>query len=227
MSDDRQFKVIMHDSVSLDGSFVGFDYSPEMMGLHYSIAAGFGDTIRLSGSSTCTTAIELFGGFTDETQSDFLPPERSDTLAYWAITDSQAALQGKLHYFRRSEYCRDIIILVSEQTPRGYLDYLRERNYRYFCAGTDKVDLKEALRLLAERYDTRIILVDAGRDLTNALINQNLIDEISLLILPVILGKSSNNLFGNVLTPCNLDLVESQQYPGGHQWLLYSVRKEK
>lgn len=222
----RHFKVIMHNSISLDGSFVGFEYTPEMMGLHYQIAASFCDSIRLTGSNTCAAAIELFGGFNSEVETDFAAPERSEQLSYWAIIDSRAVLHGKLHYFRRSEYCRDVIALVSESTPPEYLDYLHERNYTFYVTGKDKVDLKEALQILADRCNAQTILVDSGCELTNALINQHLIDEISLMVLPVILGKKTRNLFGNVMKPQNLDLIQAQQYPGGFQWLLYRMKTE-
>jgi 2,5-diamino-6-(ribosylamino)-4(3H)-pyrimidinone 5'-phosphate reductase len=114
-------------------------------GLHYQIAAEFGESVRLVGSNTAAVSIELFGNFTSENEGDLRKPVKTEG-SYWVIPDSKAVLQGKLHYFRRSEYCRDVIVLVSESTPSDYLTYLRERGYEFFVSGGEKVDLSQASR---------------------------------------------------------------------------------
>jgi 2,5-diamino-6-(ribosylamino)-4(3H)-pyrimidinone 5'-phosphate reductase len=220
-------KVIMHDSVSIDGSFTGFGYSMELMEVHYKIAGSFGDKVRIFGSTTALKSIEMFGGFTEETESDFEIADKSDNLTYWAITDSKGLLEGKLHYFRRSEYCRDVVALVAEQTPPKYIDYLKSRNYDYYIVGKNQVDLKNALKILSENYESDKIMIDSGRELTNAFVNKNLIDEISILIVPEIVGIKSQNLFSNILQNLSLELIKTQQYPGGFVWNLYKVKKSK
>lgn len=215
----------MHNSVSLDGSFINFEYPPDLMGIHYQIAAGFGKSIRLFGSNTAKVSIDLFGGFTPETKEDFNKPQKKDDPSNWVVVDSKASLKNKLHYFRRSEYCRDIIVLVSEETDKDYIKYLQSRNYDHYVVGKKRVDLAKAIELIAKKYDCNIILVDSGRELTNALINQNLISEISLLIIPVIVGGKAENLFTNVLNPKNLTLVKEEKYPGGYIHVSYKVVK--
>jgi 2,5-diamino-6-(ribosylamino)-4(3H)-pyrimidinone 5'-phosphate reductase len=161
-------KVIMHDSVSIDGSFVGFEYSMELMTVHYQIANTFGDKVRIFGSTTALKGMEMFGGFTEETEADFAKPNKNDNLIYWAVTDSKGLLEGKLHYIRRSDYCRDVVVLITEQTPQSYVDYLEKRNYDYYVVGKNQVDLKSALKILSENYESDNIMIDSGRELTNA-----------------------------------------------------------
>jgi len=223
MPENVTYKVIMHDSVSLDGAFVGFDYSMELMSLHYQIADSFGETLRLFGSNTAKAAMEMFGGLTSETPEDFEKPQKSEGLTCWVITDSKALLINKLHYFRRSEYCRDVVVLVSESTPKEYLVYLGERNYDYYTVGKNQVDLKKALDLITENYDINTVLVDSGRTLTNALLNQGLVDEISLLVLPKIIGKTAQTLFSSVDKVQNLSLIKTESFSGGYTHCLYSV----
>lgn len=179
-------RVIIHNSVSLDGSLTGFDPA---MALHYRIAAGYRPGAHLIGSRTVLAGIELFGeGIPPEEPRDFEQPERDGTLPYWVIIDSRGALRGMLHYCRRFEYCRDVIILGSESTPEGYLAYLKERNFRYHLVGPDHVDLKRALELLSDTYGVRTVLTDTGQILGNLLLDQELVSEISLLVHPVIVG---------------------------------------
>ncbi len=218
-------KIIMHDSVSIDGSFVGFEYSMELMGIHYKIAGSFGDKVRIFGSTTALIGMEMFGGFTEETEADFAKPCKSDNLTYWAVTDSRGLLEGKLHYLRRSEYCRDVVVLITEQTPKSYVEYLERRNYDYYMVGENRVDLKRAVKILSENYNSENIMIDSGRELTNAFLNEGLVDEISLLIIPEIVGNKSQNLFFNVLQKLSLELIKTQQFPFGFVWNLYKVKK--
>lgn len=223
MPGDKVTKVVMHNSVSLDGAFVGFEFSPELLGLHYQIAGDLGAPVRLVGSNTASVSIEMFGGLTPETPADFVKPERPGDLSYWVIPDSRGILQGKLHYFRRSEYCRDVAVLAAEETPRAYLDYLEERNYDYFVAGSKRVDLAKALTLVTDHYGHGPVMVDSGASLTNAMLNQGLVDEISLLVVPAVVGSNAQTLFPQVERPLCLTLKASQAFPGGFVHLLYGV----
>jgi 2,5-diamino-6-(ribosylamino)-4(3H)-pyrimidinone 5'-phosphate reductase len=223
MSRNQPAQVIMHNSVSLDGSFVNFEYSPEFMGLHYEIAGNFGETIRLFGSNTARVSMEMFSGFTPESSEDFHKPQKAGDPSPWVVVDSKAILKDKLHYFRRSEYCRDIAVLVAQHTCPEYLDYLKTRNYDYFVAGEDQVDLRTSVEWMVDRFGIGTIMVDSGSGLTNAMLNQGLVDRISLLVLPTVIGQKGENLFRNVARPLRLSLIKQQAYPAGHVWSLYAV----
>ncbi len=215
-------EIIIHNSVSLDGSLTGF--MPDM-DLHYKIAGDFKPDAHLIGADTIIKGNEMFGeGIPDEIPSDFDQPQRSTTLPWWIITDSRARLKGMLHTSRRFEYCRDVILLVSESTPPDYLSHLRERNYRFILTGKDKVDLKVAIGKLAEIYSISKILTDTGRVLGNLLINAGLVNEISLLIHPLIVGEKCYPMFSDVNKDMNLKLKKSQSYDNGCVWNIYSFR---
>jgi 2,5-diamino-6-(ribosylamino)-4(3H)-pyrimidinone 5'-phosphate reductase len=225
MDNNNKTRVVMQNTISLDGSFVNFDMSPEVMGLHYQIVGSFGKILYLFGSNTAKVAIEMFGGLTPETKDNFKRPQKSEDLSYWVVVDSEAVLKGKLHFYRRSEYCRDIIVLVSESTDKSYLDYLKEREYDFVVAGEKQIDLKKSFDVLSDRYETNTVLVDSGRGLTNAMLNQGLVDEISLLVLPVIVGEKSENLFSNITKQVKLTELKEETFPGGYVHLHYKIDK--
>ena len=50
-------KVIMHNSISLDGSVKDFEVN---MGLHYQIAGSYGADVHLIGSNTAKIGMEMF-----------------------------------------------------------------------------------------------------------------------------------------------------------------------
>jgi 2,5-diamino-6-(ribosylamino)-4(3H)-pyrimidinone 5'-phosphate reductase len=217
-------KVIIHNSVSIDGSLSSFEPNME---LHYRIAGMFKPNAHLIGSSTITAGISLYGdGVPPEKASDFQKPRRNPALPAWVVVDSRGKLQGLLHTCRQFEFCRDVIVLVSQTTPKRYLRYLDERQFEYHCIGKDHVDLRKAFGLLSQKYQVKTILTDTGRILGNLLLTQGLVDEISLLVHPVIVGKTSYSMFSDIEKNLDVRLVKCEQLEKQFIWLLYRVRKK-
>jgi len=214
-------EIIIHNSISLDGSLTGF--MPDM-GLHYKIAGEYKPDAHLIGSETIIKGNEMFGeGIPDEAPSDFEKPDRDKSLPLWVIVDSGGKLKGMLHTCRRFEYCRDVIILVSETTPSDYLEHLKERCYTYIITGKEKVDLKLAIDRLGKNFEIRRILTDTGRVLGNLLPNLGLVNEISLLIHPLIVGESCYPMFSEIKGNISLKLKKSEQFENGCIWAVYNI----
>jgi 2,5-diamino-6-(ribosylamino)-4(3H)-pyrimidinone 5'-phosphate reductase len=216
--------IIIHNSVSLDNSLTGF--IPDME-LHYKIAGGYKSDAHLIGSDTVIKGIEMFGeDVPDEVPGDFISPKRDSSLPWWIIIDSGGRLKGVLHTCRRFEYCRDVVILVSEKTPIDYLTHLKERNYQYIITGKDKVDLKMAFDQLREKFGIDKILTDTGRILGNILLNLKMVNEISLLVHPLIAGEKCYPMFSDIRGNLNLKLKKSEQFENGCVWMVYNVESK-
>jgi 2,5-diamino-6-(ribosylamino)-4(3H)-pyrimidinone 5'-phosphate reductase len=215
-------KVIIHNSISLDGSLTGFKPN---MGLHYQIAGSYKPAVHLIGSNTAKVGVELFGaGVPPEEAMDFEKPKRDKSLPFWVIPDTKGILKGMLHACRRFEFCRDVVVLVSEATPNDYVKHLEERNYDYFVVGDDHVNLRKALVTLSEKLKAKRVLTDTGRTLGNLLLEQGLVDEVSLLVHPVIVGEKSYNIFGNITKNPTLRLWKQEKLEKGCVWLVYKVK---
>jgi len=222
----KTLKVIMHNSVSLDGSFTDFEVN---MGLHYKVASRYKADANLIGSNTIVKGIEIYGGeIPPEKEVDYDKPDRDTALPYWVIADTKGITKGMLHTCRSFEYCKDVIVLISQQTREDYINYLRERDYDYFICGEERIDFKKALNILSTNYEIQKVLVDSGPILNEILISEGLLDEISLLISPTIVGNKSNkslsNLnFGN--QNINLELLSYEGLESGLVLLRYKVLK--
>jgi len=215
-------EVIIHNSISIDGSLTNFE--PNMT-LHYRIASSYKPGVHLVGSNTVKTGIELYeDGVPSEEEKDFEKPERDKSLPYWVIPDTRGKLKGLLHTCRRFEYCKDVIVLVSETTPTEYIKHLEIRNYDYHMVGKKNIDLEKALKLLSSEYKVKKVLTDTGRILGNLLIKQGFASELSLLIHPVIVGKKSYNIFSDINENISLKLWKQRTLPQGHLWLVYSIK---
>ena len=216
-------KVIVHNSISIDGSLTNFEPN---MGLHYQIAASYKPDVHLIGSNTVKTGTELYeDGVPPEEEKDFEKPGRDKSLPYWVIPDTKGKLKGLLHTCRRFEYCKDAIVLISEATPIEYIKHLETRNYDYHIVGKKHVDLERTLELLSSEYKVKKVLTDTGRILGNLLIEQRFVSKLSLLIHPVIVGKESYNMFGNINEKTSLKLSSQEIFPGGYIWVVYRMKR--
>lgn len=217
-------KIILHNSVSLDCSVTGFEAN---LAVHYGILSSYRPDAILVGSKTAKIGIKLF--YKDvpaEDDPDFSKPEilPNDPRAYWLIADSRGILEGLLHVYRRSEYGKDVIVLVSERTPASYINYLKERNYDYLCAGDDHVDFRGTLKTLKEKYGFKLVVSDSGGTLNSILLEQGLAEEISLVVCPVVVGKQGANLFRTLENKdVQLEFLRSEALDGNYVHLLYRV----
>ena len=215
-------KMIMHNSISLDGSFINFDVD---MGLHYQLASRFKADAHLIGSETVRAGGELYG-IPSENESDLMKPERDVGLPYWIIIDSKGKTQGLLHTCRSFEFCKDVIVLISRRTGADFIDYLKERKYDYLICGDRRVNLKKAYNALTEKYKINTIMVDSGPTLNGVLLDTGLIDEISLLVFPVLVGKKSDRLLAQLNFEkhnVSLKLLEHEVLDKGLVSLRYQV----
>ena len=217
-------KVIMHNSVSLDGSFTDFEVN---MGLHYKIGGRYGADANLIGSNTIKAGVDNYGEeIQPESKADFAKPNRDATLPYWIIADTKGITKGLLHTCRSFEFCKDVIVLISKQTQEDFINYLNERNYYYLVCGDKYIDYEEAFGNLSRIYGIKTVMVDSGPTLNRLLLEKGLIDEISLLISPVLVGKKSDKLLAYLNVGeqnINLSLVVSEVLDSSLVLLRYKV----
>lgn len=212
----------MHTQISLDGAVRGF----EDTGAYYLLASQFNSNKVLFGSETVLQALTQAP---PETEKAFRKPATKvgDTRQDWVIPDSRGRLRS-LHAFRDTEYCRDIILLVSQATPPDYLEYLKERQYDFIQMGEDHVDYRQAFEVLYEQYGCRVLRTDSGGVLTNVLLEQDLVDEVSLVVSPCLVGQSTPHAFRSLALEDRLDLalLHCEALEGDLVHLLYKVKHE-
>ena len=121
-----------------------------------------------------------------------------------------------------------MIVLISQRTNENYINYLEERNYDYLVCGNEHIDFEKAFITLSNKYGIKTILIDSGPTLNAVLLSRGLIDEISLLVSPVLIGIKSDKLLihlnkGN--TNINLKLLSCENFEKELVLLRYEVIK--
>jgi 2,5-diamino-6-(ribosylamino)-4(3H)-pyrimidinone 5'-phosphate reductase len=218
-------EVIIHNSVSLDYAVTGFDAD---LGLHYGALAAFEPEATLVGSTTAKSGIEMFLDITQpEKEADRHRPEMrpDDRRPIGVFVDSRGMLKNLLHFYRNLEHIRDVVVLVSDATPKDYLDYLREREYPFIRCGTERVDLKAALRELRRQFGVSRVVSDSGTDLNSVLIREGIADTISLIVHPVVSGDREKRLFDRIGGRVALELRKAVPMEQGTVHLVYAVKR--
>jgi len=176
-------RVIIYNATSVDGRIKGF---PVDMGIFYGLAARWREDVTLTGVETLTAAPGLAPD--DETAEPPAGGRRPRAgVALLAVTDSRGRLRC-WDALRSAPYWWDAVALVSRSTPPSYLEYLKRRNVRRIVAGEDHVDLRAALQALNRRFGARVVRADCGGTLNGALLRAGLVDEVAVLVHPLLLG---------------------------------------
>ena len=121
-----------------------------------------------------------------------------------------------------------LICVVSEQVPEDYLAMLREKGISYVVVGKSSVDLAEAVNQLGEHFGIRTLLLEGGGHINGAFLQADLVDEVSLLLVPGIDGRhdipavfDGVNPARNTAVPLKLKSVE--QRANDTLWIRYAV----
>lgn len=221
-------RVILHNGVSVDGRI---DCPSIDVGLYYELAAGFAADAMISGSNTILAA--SFGP--EEPDADDEPAETpasqpGDTRPWLVIVDSRGRVRN-LKQLRNQPYWRDVIMLCSRRTPEEHLEHLRARQVEHIVAGEDQVDLRQALEALNARYGIRTVRVDSGGVLNGVLLRAGLVDEVSVLISPALVGGTSARsiyVAPDLQGPeaaIELRLIHLERLRGDTVWLRYEVAR--
>lgn len=121
-----------------------------------------------------------------------------------------------------------LICVVSQRAPKDYLDMLRGRDVSYVVSGKQSVDLKDAVTKLRKHFGIRTLLLEGGGHINGGFLEANLIDEVSLLLVPGIDGRHDiPAVFDGIsrsrklAVPLKLKSVEKRKK--GVLWIRYSV----
>lgn len=82
------------------------------------------------------------------------------------------------------------VIAVSGNAPADRVDEIRAKGVNVEVAGRDHVELPLLLRILAEKYGVRRMMIEGGPTLNWHMLHHRLVDEIRLIHLPFIVGGS-------------------------------------
>lgn len=137
---------------------------------------------------------------------------------------------GKAVWARKEIGGDPILVILTEAVPDRHLAGLRADGVSYIFAGKTEIDLAAALETLNRELGIERIMLEGGGGANGALLRAGLIDELSLVICPVIDGSTGGPIVFNSgdtdLGPAPIEsmvLASHEVLDGGIMWLRYKL----
>lgn len=149
--------------------------------------------------------------------------KNATATSYNIVTDSK----GRTRWNREDGSNFPHLILTSENVSQDYIDYLNQNNISWIAAGQNHVDLKKAMKILADEFGIKRLAIVGGGKINGGFLKTVLVDEISMLIGPGVDGRSDQPAMFDGLTastPTPLKLKDVKSYPDGAVWLRYLTK---
>lgn len=216
--------VVTHSLLSVDGKVEGF---PAAVGRYYELAAELPHDAVLSGSGTMVAAAADAGvdlGQDDEVGEPVEAGASADGKPLLVVVDSGGRLT-RFDWLRSAGLWSGLRVVGSDRTSRAHRERLRAAGVAFDAVGDDRVDLADALEHLRAECGVDAVRVDAGPGLNEALLGAGLLDEVSVLLAPYLVGSGRglvDGFVGSTAQPLELNSVQAQ--PDGHVWLRYAVK---
>lgn len=106
-----------------------------------------------------------------------------------------------------------IIEVLSEQVDERYLGYLEEMEIPYIFAGENEIDVELALFKLKNIIGAKTLLLEGGSIINGAFQRAGVIDELSLVVAPIVADKNDKPLFTDSCVS-NYELTKSETRNG-------------
>lgn len=203
------------------GKFLSSPLSEKAIEIYYDLNRSLKCDGFICGRVTMETSFT--GGFypdlsdyEEEEISDFIPKDTSDFYAVAFDTNGRLGWKESLISDPDGDPGYDkarIIEVLSENVERKYLGYLKDKNIPYIFAGKKKIDVNLALTKLKEKFGINFLLLEGGSIINGAFQKAQTVDEISLVIAPVVGDKEDKPLFFDSKAD-GFELTESKAVDG-------------
>ena len=146
---------------------------------------------------------------------------------YAVVIDGTGSVRWESGSVERRGEKLHVIVVLQENASDAYISHLRKAGVSYIFAGKDSLDLPLAARKLKELFGIQSMLLSGGGVVDWSFLQAGLIDEISLVVPPVIDGgvrlpsAFDDSPLAVCHTPVALHLTDVQRLEGDALWLRY------
>lgn len=234
--------VVCHMLASLDGKIDGEFFSAQgsqpALAEYGKLRGFYGCQATLYGTTT------MIGSYSDGVVQELLDISgsypREDYAAsaeeknYIVSIDTKGILKWSSNYIEKKGRSRAYVIeVMTEAVSDEYLAYLRKFDISYVFAGKEQLDCGLLLRKLKEKFSIDRLMIAGGGAINWSFLQEGLIDELSLIMVPVADGSSTavsifeKSQFFPGGGAVSFELREVKQMEGGSLWLRYVPGNKK
>lgn len=134
---------------------------------------------------------------------------------------------GKCFWDKNTVSTEHVIEVLTEKVSTAYLKHLQEKQVSYIFAGKSELDLDLALRKLNQLFGIKKVRIDGGGKVNGSFLKAGLVDELSLLLLPLADGSMGTPSVFDVEVghtkrkAKKLELKSVKKLDGGVLWIRY------
>ncbi|WP_110948083.1 RibD family protein [Pseudomonas bohemica] len=133
---------------------------------------------------------------------------------------------GKVAWKKNVALDSHVVEVLTEGVSDDYLAYLQSVGVSYIFAGKTDIDLKQVIDILGKELGCKRLIVEGGPHVSGSFVNAGLVDEVSVLILPLVDGRGDHPASFEVSAdawkqPAHLALTSAEVQEGGAVWLRY------
>jgi riboflavin biosynthesis pyrimidine reductase len=234
--------IICHMLTSLDGKIIG-DYLKEecaayFRDLYEKIHDRYGCKAWMCGRVTLEEHF-TFGHQLDLNQENIAMIPRTDYVAnkdakgYAIAVDPSGKLGWTKSYIADDYGSGDHIIeVLTEQVSDTYLAHLQQIGISYIFGGKERLNFTAVVQKLKSLFSIDELMLEGGGFLNGSLMNEELIDELSLILVPIADGASNSvtlfetSFFLTNQHPVNFILKEVEKLDDGGLWLKYVTKHD-
>ena len=135
--------------------------------------------------------------------------------------------QGRVAWKSNTALKSHVIEVLTEQVADDFLAYLQSIGVSYVFGGKSDIDLGKVVQTLAQELGVKKLIVEGGSHVSGAFVNSGLADEVSVLILPLVDGRSAHPSSFEVpmeqwRAPAYLKLMSVEKAGRDSVWLRYT-----
>ena len=113
-----------------------------------------------------------------------------------------------------------IIEVLTGKTPAEKIAYYKSIGVSYIFAGKDDIDINLALSKLYDLFQIKKLLLEGGSIINGAFLKAGCVDELSLIVTPVIADKDDKPLFCDS-SVTDFEFVSSEKMADDSLWIRY------
>lgn len=158
----------------------------------------------------------------------------NDEIKSWIVViDGKGSLAWSKEAMQHSRLQdRHLVVILNEETDLRYLKHLQDLGISYLFAGKDTLDMKVACDKLYRLCKINKAILQGGGIVNESFACLDLIDEISLIIVPIICGQSGvptsfeSGEWSDPISVGGYNLVQTECLTKQGIWLDYQINNQ-
>lgn len=195
---DQHLYIICHMMTSLDGKIASGE-EKDILGDYFNLYMQTEGNYKSNSWLLGRVTMQMFASKEDhKLPEDFEEIEETNFIAepvsnyYLFGIDTKGILRWNKNTvkFENVDDELNLIIVVTRSTPKNYLSYLRSKNISYIFAGEDEIDFENLFATIKKDFKIDTLLLEGGGLINGSVLAAGFIDEISLLLTPIVVNRS-------------------------------------